>query len=155
MPGRNNRKINQLERKANGQQMGTGAAFPVSENGTTYQMTIQDLLDLLGEGAGGLNTTVKKFSDAEVLVASNADVFTFLLDATNNDVKVVLPHAVLNGNKMYVFKRVDNSENQVMIQGSAIGNTIDGDNSILIHSQYESKTLVSYSESDPTGWFIV
>ena len=153
MPGRNNRKINQLERKQNGQQMAMEAAFPVSESGTTYQMTIQELIDLVG--SGGLSTSVKKFSEAEVLVANSPDVFTFLLDAANNDIKVVLPNAALNGNKMYVFKRVDNSENQVLIQGSAIGNTIDGENSVLIHSQYESKTLVSYSESDPTGWFIV
>ena len=103
MPGRNNRKINELERKQNGQQMDMGASFPVSENGTTYQMTIQDLIDLVGEGSSGLSTTVKKF-DTDFQVGQNTNVYVFLIDATNSDVKALLPLATQAPNKVFVFK---------------------------------------------------
>ena len=152
MPGRNNRKINELERKQNGQQMDMGASFPVSENGTTYQMTIQDLIDLVGEGSSGLSTTVKKF-DTDFQVGQNTNVYVFLIDATNSDVKALLPLATQAPNKVFVFKRIDNTGNNVYIQGSS-GNTIDGESLYSIPAQYASVTIASYNDN-PAGWYIL
>lgn len=152
MSGRNNRKINELERKQNGQQMDMGASFPVSENGTTYQMTIQDLIDLVGEGSSGLSTTVKKF-DADFQVSENTNVYVFLIDATNSDVKAYMPLPTQTPNKVFIFKRIDNSSNSVVIQGSQ-AYPIDGETSYLLSAQYVSVTLASYNDN-PVGWYIL
>ena len=73
-----------------------------------------------------------------------------LVDATNTDVIITLPHSSASNGKDYVIKRVDNSPHSVYVRAQGMS-TIDGEVQIKIAEQYEAVKLVS----NGLHWFIV
>ncbi len=75
---------------------------------------------------------------------------TVLIDATAGPVTVTLPSVANFNNRVFIIKKVDNqTQNIVTIQANG-AETIDGQTSQQINSQWTSMTI----HSNGTAWFI-
>ena len=87
-------------------------------------------------------------------VSSNYNVSTtdhlIFIDTSGGAVEIELPTASGVGGKEYIIKNVGGN-NDITITTSIEGETIDGEDSFIIHFNYESITLTSNN----TNWFIV
>jgi hypothetical protein len=83
-------------------------------------------------------------------VTANTDNYIYLIDATSGNVTVTLPAASASyGGTVginYKFKRMDNSGNTVTIQRAG-SDTIDGNTSFTLTTQYEVKEILAISTS--------
>jgi len=82
--------------------------------------------------------------------AADPAVCTYLCDATLADMTLTLPYAGLCTSRIYTIKKTDATANTVTIEGLG-AETIDGDLTLVIQSQYDSVFLFS----DSTNWHIV
>lgn len=73
-----------------------------------------------------------------------------LVDATASDIDINLPDPSTNANKEYIVKRVDGTANVVTINPNG-SETIDGDSSVSVNTQWETVRLFS----DGSNWFIL
>ena len=71
----------------------------------------------------------------------------FKLDASGGGFTVSLPPAAQVIGLAHLFKKIDSSNNSIVIDGNG-AETIDGQSTITLMGQYDSETLVS----DGTGW---
>jgi hypothetical protein len=147
------KKISQLD--TNGVIHGTDV-FPVSsaDGASTYKVSMNDLSQYLDENSDFLYVKVKEFKGEIVNHAQELNTYVFLLNAVDNNITVSLANAGLNSNKVFIFKRLDNSQYTVKLQGSP-GNTIDGQEEFIIVEQFQSVTIVSHESETITGWYIL
>lgn len=73
-----------------------------------------------------------------------------LCDATSGEITVTLHTAITNSGKQLVIKKIDSSNNQVILDGLG-SETIDGQTTIGLSLQYDSLTLIS----DDNNWNII
>lgn len=73
-----------------------------------------------------------------------------LCNAASGAITVNLPAAASNNNRAIIIKKTDSSTNDVTIDGNA-SETIDGDTTITIGSQYNAAMMVC----DGSNWSIV
>jgi hypothetical protein len=81
------------------------------------------------------------------------DEFAILVDATSGAVTINLPEASTVPDRVYVVKKIDNS-NDVTIRGYWNGSTyedIDGASALVLSSQWSSKMIVS----NGTQWYVI
>lgn len=156
-----NRKINELPEKNNGN-LSLQDRFPlVDSNGIAHNTSLQTLKDLLNTGnTGAVNFGVQVVSDQDISL-QNSSAFAILVDATNHVVTCTLPTPSLG--KHYVFKKIDSSDNNVIIKTYAgqvapritdpgfPAPLIDNSSTQTLFQQYESLTLIS----DGNNWFIL
>jgi len=71
-----------------------------------------------------------------------------LIDTAAGNINIYLPGVPTTGHTLNI-KKIDSSGNSVIIDG--IGNTIDGDATKTIVTQYDSLTIVS----DGSNWFVI
>lgn len=74
---------------------------------------------------------------------------TVLVDAFSGNITITLPTAVGRKGKIFNIKKIDSSANSVIIDPGT--QTIDGNSTYTIGTQYESVTLIS----DNLNWFII
>jgi len=80
---------------------------------------------------------------------TNGD-YTILVDASSAEVNVILPEAQGNLGRIYHIKKIDNTGNNVVIDGHS-NETIDGETTKSIQFQYTCITVTS----DGSNWFIL
>lgn len=73
-----------------------------------------------------------------------------LANATGGNIAVNLPAAATVNNRIYHIKKTDSSANTVTIDGAS-SETIDGETTIVIATQYASVMIIC----DGTGWHII
>lgn len=73
-----------------------------------------------------------------------------LADASAADMIITLPAAADNTRTVYTIKKMDSSSNKVTIDANGT-ETIDGEETIVLKSQYSYVTIVC----DGTEWFII
>ena len=95
--------------------------------------------------AGDTNTV--KSPTADFTVGYEAGIY--LVDATSAAVAVTLPPAASYKNKSFHIKKIDGSVNGITVTPNG-SETIDGNASIAINTQYESYRL----SSDGSNWYI-
>jgi len=76
--------------------------------------------------------------------------YLLLCDSTAGAVTVTLPPAALVPGRIYVFKRINASANNVIVDGYA-SETIDGATTYTLSSQWAGVTVMS----NGTAWFII
>lgn len=77
--------------------------------------------------------------------------YTIIADAVSGNITINLPGAGgANRGRIYNIKKVDATGNTVTIQGSG-AQTIDGSNTLVINTQYVSRTI----QSDGTQWWVI
>lgn len=112
-----------------------GGGISITEIGDTV---------VIGNTASSTSATVTTHTtDGTAVVGYNE------LNATSGNVAVTLPTAVTNTGKVFNFKRMDGSGNTVTINTTS-SQTIDGELTKTLVSQYESLTLYS----NGTNWSI-
>lgn len=74
----------------------------------------------------------------------------YLSDATGGAFTVTLPSAASSTNHAYTVKKIDSTANAVTLQGNGT-DVIDGSNTQLLNSQWQSYTVVS----NGTSWYII
>lgn len=110
-------------------------------------LTIDAAGDLLTDGTISgthLNRVREIASNYSVTIRDSV----LLIDASLGNINLTLPGIVTTGHTINI-KKIDASANEVIING--IGNTIDGDATKTITTQYNSITIVS----DGSNWFII
>lgn len=90
--------------------------------------------------------TTTKFANYTISLAD----YTVRVDATSNSISITLPLATTNIGKIYVIKRIDNSNYTVNVLTTA-GQMIDGTTSIAVTLQYQSLMF----QSNGTSWDIL
>ena len=90
----------------------------------------------------GINTTTESY----VVGATDSAI---MADATDGNITVTLPAVATNKGRLLTIKKIDSSANTVTIDGSG-SETIDGDTTKVISSQYDSITIIS----DGSAWYI-
>lgn len=78
------------------------------------------------------------------------EVDVILVDASNENITINLRKAANDSGRILHVKKIDSSSNSVIVEGNG-SETIDGDASKYISSQYKSFTIVS----DGSNWFIL
>jgi len=78
------------------------------------------------------------------------DHHIILVDASSGNKTITLPDASTCSGRQYIIKKIDSSSNSVVITPQA-GQTIDGQTSISINTQYAIVRVVS----DGSNWFII
>ena len=73
-----------------------------------------------------------------------------LVDATS-PVRITLPEAETNAGKYYYIKKIDSSNNKVIVEGDSTTETIDGEENIELTSQYQYVKVFCNS----TVWYII
>lgn len=76
--------------------------------------------------------------------------YTILVDATTTDTTITLPAVSTVQTNEFHVKKVDSSTNTVIIDGNA-SETIDGELTFILTSQYENLTI----QSDGSNWHIL
>lgn len=112
-------------------------------NTTEVDQNFTDLQDSINIARG---ETVTETS--VTLTAGNKRII--LADASANDITITLPPAASSLDVPYTVKKIDNTTNNVIIEGDTT-DTIDDDLNQVIRDQYEAITMVS----DGAEWFIV
>lgn len=96
--------------------------------------------------AAGGSPSVRQVTSSTTVVA---DDDTILADATSGQINVTLPSATPSGRTLTV-KKMDASANAVVLNRAG-SDTIDGDTTLYITSQYDAPTI----QSDGSRWNIV
>ncbi len=93
-----------------------------------------------------------RFTAAEIATATTltADHYLVLVDGSSVKVKITLPPAIEHRYRSYTIKKIDRSKHQVTIDANST-EKIDGDESLVLKSQYAFVTIVS----DGDEWFII
>jgi len=104
-------------------------------------------IDFAGYKASRLAVNVSSKSSSDTVLATDA---ILLADATSGAVTLTLPAASAVSGRVYNFKKIDSSSNNVTIARDG-SDTIDGATSFVLDSQYEAITLVS----NGSNWFII
>lgn len=95
---------------------------------------------------GGSTNTVTTV--ATTFTAASANII--LANATSAAFTITLPAAASSTNLEYTIKKTDSSVNAVTVKGNA-SETIDGSNTQILSSQYQSITVVC----DGTSWWVI
>lgn len=107
---------------------------------------------LANDGSGNLSWAAVSGSTVitvtTTFTAATANVI--LADGTGGAFTVTLPSATSSTNIEYTIKKIDSSANVITIKGNSSDN-IDGSNTQLLNSQYQSLTVVC----DGTQWFVI
>ena len=74
--------------------------------------------------------------------ANLSEAAIYLIDAASGSITVTLPSASSMGSRAFMFKRIDSSINQVVIDANST-ETIDGQLTLELSSQYDSVILAS------------
>lgn len=114
-------------------------------NGVAYDSRKMAMSNFKGFVSGYVNVVTKTAS----YVATTADT-VILCDATSGDITITLPTAVGISGKVFNIKKTNSNANSVTIDANA-SQTIDGDLTQIITSQYDSVTIVS----DGSNWHII
>ena len=96
---------------------------------------------------GGIVVGVETFTGADTLGTDN---YVALCDATSASFTLSLPTAVGIAGQLYHIKKIDSTGNLVTIDANG-SETIDGVDTVVISTQYESFKIVS----NGTNWFII
>lgn len=75
---------------------------------------------------------------------------TILCDATSGSITITLPAVSTISGRMYVIKKIDATANTVTIDGNS-SETIDGATTLVLTTQWETKTI----QSNGSAWFVV
>jgi hypothetical protein len=125
--------------------VGTGASFNLPNNGSIEVIYDSTSSRWVVIGASSTSTLVTTVSASTVLTSLNDVV---LVNASGGARTITLP-APVSGKRISV-KKIDSSANAVTISRSST-ETIDGNPSVSLASQYDSYTVIS----DGTNWFII
>jgi hypothetical protein len=125
--------------------VGTGASFNLPNNGSIEVIYDSTTSRWVVIGASSTSTLVTSVSADTVLTSLNDVV---LVNASGGARTITLPSPV-SGKRISV-KKTDSSANAVIISRSS-AETIDGNSSVSLASQYDSYTIIS----DGTNWFII
>lgn len=79
-----------------------------------------------------------------------SDDSVILADATSSAFSITLPTAVGRSGKKYFIKRINDGSNNVTVDTTS-GQTIDGETSQVLTTQYETITVIS----DNSNWHII
>lgn len=111
---------------------------------STRKTTAQQIYDYVKPI--GLATAIATVSSDTSLGTSQ---HVLLVDASSGQVTLTLPSAATTSARQYMIKKKDSSSNNVVVAASG-SQTIDGQASVSVNTQYEALTVVS----DGSNWFI-
>lgn len=114
-------------------------------NTDTDQIEVYDGSAWIAIGDPSAVTTVT----SSTVTLDNED-FVVICDATSNAITVNLPAASTSSSFRYYIKKIDSSANTVTIDANA-SETIDGDTTKILTSQYDSIEIVC----DGSNWYII
>ena len=155
------RKIGQLPQRGNDSLHLDDKLPLVDSSGTAHHTSLQSIKDLIGGSGGSSGVLVIKSEQRTDWDFQDVTHFAVLVDASTDVVTCTLPTPSLG--KHFVFKKIDSSENNVVIKTFAgqlppsFGDPgfpaplIDNSNTQTLFQQYESLTLIS----DGDNWFIL
>jgi len=113
----------------------------------TVPATGQMWLDTSATGSAGSGILTVNTVTADLTLTTSHRFIR--CDASAGPIVVTLPAAASNAGRKYCVKKIDSSANSVTIDGNA-SDTIDGDATAVIVSQYEEVSVVS----DGSNWDI-
>ena len=107
---------------------------------------------LQNDGSGNLSWAAATGSTVTTVTTTftAATAKVILANATGGAFTVTLPAVASSTNVEYTLKKIDSSANAVTFKGNA-SETIDGTNTKLLNSQYQSLTVVC----DGTTWWVI
>lgn len=113
---------------------------------------INQLVEKSVQEGGALKLGIKTVTTTPYTVA--ADDQFLRIDCSANAVTIVLPAIASSNERELTFKKVDLSNNALVIDGNST-ETIDGQEKRVIHGRYEGLTIRgdSASEWNIKGWF--
>lgn len=114
---------------------------------STTTVYLQNIRSPYGVSVTGLRTSTQSISSNTTLTTEDTACFA---NATSGAITITLPTAVGYSGKLIVIKKVDSSSNAVIVQAAG-SETIDGQNSRSLTTQYETLRIIS----DGTNWMIV
>lgn len=101
-------------------------------------------------------TEAKRSRTIETVTSNQTNSYAYkdvtLIDASSNNVTLTIPSSTSAG-RLMIFKRIDQSANNVIIQRNGT-DTIDGSVSFQLYHKYETVTVIS-DGGTPTKWYIV
>ena len=113
-------------------------------------LTHQEMEDNLIDLQDSTNIArVETVTETSVAVTASTKRVIFA-DCSANNVTVTLPPAATSLDEMYYIKKVDSTNNIVIVEGDA-GDTIDNDLNQTIRDQYEGLVMIS----DGAEWFVI
>jgi hypothetical protein len=80
-----------------------------------------------------------------------ANEMVILVNAVGGKVIITLPAAASNPGKLYYIKKIDTTNNPVVVKGNAVAETIDGEKEFEIRVPYTCITPLC----DGTDWWII
>lgn len=146
------RKISDLEE--NGILQGTDVV-PVSDIGgtKTFKLSMDQLVEFVNSEAEFNPTKVSNIITESFDITADTKETIFLINANDQEVIANLNiNFAQYKNKILTFKRLNTDETYNVVIQSQPGNPIDDSESVTIHVQYESVTIVS---NGVNGWYIL
>lgn len=116
-----------------------------SYNGATYDSRKVTLSNLKSFVTAYINVASKTTS----YIATLSDT-VLLCDATSGSITITLPAAAASSGKVFYIKKTNSNANAVTIDGNS-SETIDGDLTQIITTQYDSVTVVC----DGVAWYVI
>lgn len=83
-------------------------------------------------------------------LSANPDKHIILVDATSGDITASLPLAAAVPQRQYIFKKIDSTENTLVVSSST--ETLDGDSFKELIVQYETLNIIS---DGTASWFVL
>ena len=125
-------------------------------DGTTVDFSVTAGTSVTAEVKDASITENKRSRTIETVTSDQTNSYAYkdvtLIDASSNNVTLTIPSSTSAG-RLMIFKRIDESANNVIIQRNST-DTIDGSVSFQLYHKYETVTVIS-DGGTPTKWYIV
>lgn len=137
----------------------TDNTYDIGATGATRprDIFVADDIEVGGDGnftgnisANGVVFATVTKANADSPYTATASDYTILCNATAGAITINLPAAASHTGRIYNIKKTDSSVNAITIDGNA-AETIDGDTTVLLGTQYHSLTI----QCDGSNWHIL
>lgn len=132
------------------------ASLPSYESEIAFDRTKSKFLFSIEQNEGKEDFKWVTISRAHTLETVNSDYtvddddYVILANASNGDIHITLPSAVIAIENTYNIKRISGGENKVFVDASN-NELIDGQSGVSIDTQYATLTVIS----NGTQWYII